>query len=697
MERIFVIDQDELRQFQNDVLTYWETRGRAAFVNKELQQNFPDVWKFLQDSQVFIPTFGGPLAHTIQDYVTFLRKGLIAIKADIQAEIDAINVSDPHNLEVIDRINQYKAMMIAADGMMIYASRNADYAEELASREEDPDRAAELLEMARICRKVPAHPAENWWEALQSLHFLRAATSLTEGMDSHSVGRFDQYMLPWLQNDIDAGSISMKKAQELLECLFLKWNESTALQWGLGSPRGNNDKINLGGVDEDGNDATNVVSYMLLEAHAHVHLIDPALSVRVNNNTPDEFLSCALEVLRLGGGLPLLINDKVIVPGMIGKGGVSVQDARNYGDVGCQENVTDPNMTGADTSGRQNGGFFNLVKPIELAIWNGVNPLNGKQIGPKTGNPRDFKTMDEFMKAVEIQMKHAVDMYTCGNNVWDYVLATYYPSVFHNLMHPGPRKTGIDFLAGGAKYNWTGGLGVGLGTAGDSLTAVDTVVYKNKSASWDELLNALKISWEGQESLRKSCINAPKYGCDDKYADGWTKTILDMWFHELEKHSTGHGGHFVGGLIIMDSYIALGQMTAATPDGRMSQENLSDSVAPSRYAPVSGATAVHSSVARAIDTYHTTNGVIFNQRFSVSSVSTKRDVSKWADLVRTYMDAGGQQIQYMIVDHEELKDAQKNPDQYRDLLVRIGGYSAIFVDLTKELQDSIMARAELMV
>ena len=225
-------------------------------------------------------------------------------------------------------------MIIAADGMMLYASRNADHAENLAKVESDPTRAEELLEMARICRKVPAYPAETWWEALQAFHFLRAATALTEGMDSHSAGRFDQYMMKWLEKDLAAERITKKRAQELLECLFLKWNESTAFTAGVGCPRGNNDKINVGGMDSDGKDATNELSFMLLEAHAHVHLIDPALSVRIHRQTPDELLICTLELLRLGGGLPLLLNDDVIIPGMASNCGVSLKDARNYGGCG---------------------------------------------------------------------------------------------------------------------------------------------------------------------------------------------------------------------------------------------------------------------------------------------------------------------------------------------------------------------------
>ena len=697
LDRIYIYDPGELKQFQTEILPYWKNKGRMDYLIHEMSMNQPEAYAFFNDSQCYIPTVGGPLAHTIQDYRSVLEKGLEGLIREIRQEMESADITCPDGMLTLNRINQYQAMILAAEAMINYAERNAAYCLSLAGQETEEQRRCELLEMARICRKVPRYPADSWWEALQCIHFLRAATALIEGMDSHSVGRFDQYMLPYLKKELECGTITLKKAQELLECLFLKWNESTAFTMGVGCPRGNNDKINVSGMDEFGHDTTNQLTYMILEAHAHVHLIDPAISIRIHNKTPDQLLTCALELLRLGGGLPLLLNDQVIVPGMVSNCGVSLKDARNYGDVGCQENITDPNMTGADTSGRQNGGFFNLVKPIELAIWNGVNPLNGKQVGPKTGDVSTFKSMNQFWKAVRKQIAYAVRMNVITNNVNDYVFATYYPSIWHDLMHPTSRKTGIDFVNGGSKYSWTGPLGIGLASAGDSLSAIDTIIYREKKADWRQLKEALRTNWEGYDTLRKACINAPKYGCDNPYADNWCKAVLDVWFSELEQYKTAHGGHFIGGLISMDSYITLGQWTGATPDGRYAMEHLSDSVAPSKYAPQNGATSRHMSAARAIDTYHTTNGVTFNQRFSQNTVTTPRDIEKWADLVRAYMDAGGQQIQYLVLDAEELKDAQLHPENYRDLLVRVGGYSAVFVDLTKELQDSIIAREELTV
>lgn len=261
-------------------------------------------------------------------------------------------------------------------------------------------------------------------------------------------------------------------------------------------------------------------------------------------------------------------------------------------------------------------------------------------------------------------------------------------------MHPGPRASGIDINAGGCRYNRTGALGVGMANAGDILSAIDNLIFRQRTVSWDRLLAALEHNWEGDNELRRRCISAPKYGCDDEYADGWARTLLGFWFDAYERRTTPRGGHFAGGLISMGHYVTLGRLVGATPDGRGRGEPLADSTAPSSLATVAGPTATHSSVTRAVDGYRVPNGLTFNQRLSVTSIMSPRELSKWVDLVRAYVEAGGPQVQYTVVDGEELKKAQQHPEQYRDLFVRVGGYSALFVDLSKDVQDSIMARTE---
>ncbi len=697
VDDLYLLSPQDRKLFDREIWPYWQARCREAYFFNELRQHWPDAWHFLLHGQAYrySPLVGGGLAHTIQDYASVLHAGLRAIQEEIKSHMACLDVSHPRAFSDGERLNNYQAMLIAADGIIAYAQRNSELAQELAARESDRRRAAELEEMARICRKVPAQPAETWWEALQSFHFLRLGTALAEGADSHSAGRFDQYMYCYWDQDVASGRISREKAQELLECLFLKWNETRAFKVSRGSSGGgNNDKLNVGGMDEWGQDCTNELSYRLLEAHAHVHLNDPNLSVRLHRSTPDEFLQQALEVLRLGGGLPILINDEAIVPALVSCCGVELQHARQYGDVGCQENVTDPNLTAADTNGRTNSGWINLPKPVELALFDGRNPLNGMQAGPHSGDPRGFASMEQLLQAVRKQIEHTVAMNVMANNVYDHVFTRYFPCAFHNLMHPGPRTSGIDINSGGCRYNWTGALCVGMANAGDMLAAIDHLVYRTKQVSWEELLQALQRDWDGAEELRRKCIAAPKYGCDDEYADNWARAMLRMWYDAYERHTTPRGGHFVVGLISMANYVSLGRWLGATPDGRRSGERLADATSPSPYAPAASPTATHRSAARAIDGYHVPNGVTFNQRFGTASVSTPRELSKWADLVRSYMEDGGVQVQYTIVDSSDLKRAQEHPEEYSDLIVRVGGYSAVFVELSREVQDSIIARAE---
>jgi formate C-acetyltransferase len=303
--------------------------------------------------------------------------------------------------------------------------------------------------------------------------------------------------------------------------------------------------------------------------------------------------------------------------------------------------------------------------------------------------------MDEFAAAVARQLRHGVAMYVTFNNAYDYAFRRVTPTVYHSLMHPGPRRTGIDYCEGGCKYNWTGATSVGLANAADSMAAVEHLIYETRAATWDDLLAALKANWEGYADLRRLCLAAPKYGTDDPRADRWAKFILDTFFDALEQHGTPHGGRFVGGLYTMGHYITRGELTAATPDGRRRGEMLADSgCAPSPYAPAKGPTATHRSAARALDAWRSVNGVTFNQRLSQSAVASPRDVAKWANLVRGFVELGGQSVQYLVADRDALVEAQRHPERYRDLLVRVGGYSALFVELSREVQDSIIARAE---
>jgi len=694
----WVLSDENIKLLREYIVPYWRNICQEAVTQKQLEENFTEV-NFKEGhfvGRASYPISGSPLHHTVADYASVLKKGLKGIKEEIRAEMAKIDASDiPANSE-FDRYNVYKAMLITADAIIIYANRCADLAAEKAEQETNPKRKTELQEMSAICRRVPEYGAESWWEAIQSWHFLHMAINLCEGGTSHSAGRFDQYMYPYLEKDLKSGGIAKKQAQALIECLFIKVRQKLFLTEYRGAKRlishRTNDKITYSGIDSDGQDATNDLSYMLLEAHCHVHFDDPVLSFRMHKNTPDDILLATLEALRLGSGIPHLLNDGAIVPNLMSRG-VSLRDARNYADLGCQENVTDPNTCGADTNPHANAGWFNLAKVIEFALFDGVDKLSDKQGGIKTGDARKFKSMDDFFAAVKKQLEYAVHVNCIYNNVLDWTFANWHPIPVLDLLHPGPRKTGLDYENAGCKYNWYGAIGVGLGSAADSLAAIEWLIYDKKAVSMDELLKALENNWEGYEEVRNKCRQAPKYGNDDDYADKWAVKLTSVWMDEYEKHRSAHGGIFVCGLFSATTYTWLGKETWATPDGRSKSEPLSSAIDPSNATNLEGPTRLHKSAAK-IDTYRTTNGILFNCKFTPADVSTERELNKWADLVRAYMLMGGQTVQYTVVDNESLKCAQVNPDEYRDLIVRTGGYSAFFVELDKETQDTIIGRTE---
>lgn len=695
----WMVDDEDTKILKEYVFPFWRGICNDNFVAKQLSENFPEV-KFEDGhfvGRASYPYFGFALNHTVASYVDGVRYGLRKLSEEIRTDMDKIDGSDiPSNYD-FDRKNLYKAMLISIEGIITYAHRCADLAEKMAAEANESSDQADLREIARICRKVPEYPSESWWEAIQSWHFLHNAVHMSEGGVSHCAGRFDQYMYPFLKQDLDKGGITKKRAQALLECLFLKMRQRLYLVEYRGAKRirsfHTNDKITSGGTTVDRQDATNDLTYMLLEAHAHVHLDDPVLSLRLHTRTPDRLLKSALQVLRLGSGIPHLLNDEAITPGLM-RLGIPLDEAVNYADIGCQENVTDPNTCGADTNPRSGAGWFNLPKLAEFALFNGVDRTSNKQSGIQTGDARSFRSMDEFFEAVRKQTEYAVTLNCIFNNVYDWCFANWYPTPVLDLLHPNCRKRGIDYSNGGCKHNWTGGTAIGLATVADSLSAIEYLVYDKKLISMDALLKALDSNWVGYESIQKMCLAAPKYGNDNDYADKWMVRMSNIWMDAYEKHRTPKGGIFVGGFLSMTTYMFAGNETWASVDGRKAGDPLSPGgVDASNLAVLEGPTRLHKSAAK-INTWRTTNGVVFNIKFPTSVVGSERELSKWADLVKTYVLLGGQTVQYTIVNNEALKAAQIKPDDYRDLIVRTGGYSAFFVELDKETQDSIIGRAE---
>ena len=685
------ISSRDIEALEKEILPLWRGITLSSYVRNDLNSSCPEAALFMNNAQVFMTNFGKGFSHTIQDYKSVLTRGLDTMRKEISARDDK---------EDLERKHYYEAMRICIDAVVEYARRCAVLCEK-AARSAGPRRRAELTKMSEICRRVPVHPAGSWWEALQSICFMHAFTFISEGGVSHSFGRMDHYLYPFYKKWVEEGPESREKAQEVLECFFLKCYEYQSLRdeksaRGLSGDR-TNDKITLGGIDREGRDTTNELSYRFLEAHAHVHLKEPNLSARLHRNTPNEFLSSALEVVRLGGGLPQFINDEVIIPALINKAGVDPLDARDYADVGCQENYVDPNSNpkNADTNGHSNAGFFNLVKVLELTLHMGRNPVNGTQVGPRTKDPASRATMDEFISIFKEQLSHAIKM----NVLMNYSVLRHFSETisnpYHSLMHPGPREKGVDYASSGCRYNWTGAVGVGLATVSDSLMVIEELIYNKRLSTWSEMLAALKANWKGHEALRSLSLSLPRYGASGKRSEYWSKWIVDIFSEEYGRYpasKSAKDSRFVVGFFSMGIYLVLGEDVLATPDGRFANEMLSGSIAPSRYAEALGYTATHNA-ASGIDSRKAPNGIVFNQVMPFDMVAEPRYLNKWRDLLKTYFELGGMSVQYSIVDGNELKNAQIDPEKYRDLIVRVGGYSARFIDLSREIQDDFIQKA----
>lgn len=682
---------------EEEIIPYWKERTLHAGTVKMLERYRPEAIDYWNDSFTSFPVTRIGLCHTIQDYRSVVYRGYRSFRAEIQEEISKIKAADIDDFRKLEQLDNYQAMLIVLEGVAAYAQRCAKLAEKMAQEETDVDRIKELKQMAENCRNVPENPARNWWEAMQSLHFAHMITWLTDAGVSHSMGRFDCYMQDILEKDMAAG-LDRQRAQELLECFMVTFcyrNQLVDWRGSRATPGWHtNDKITIGGTDIYGRDSTSLLSYMILEAHAHIHLNDPIISARLHNDTPEEFLTAVMEILRTSGGVPQIINDETIIPGLMGQLGMTLQEARNYADVGCQENQSDPNTAiGVDTHGHQNAGYFDLVKPIELALHDGKNPRNGIQVGPHTGKAGEFNTIDEFAAAVKVQFEYAVEMNVVINNMIEYSFYTFVPTPYHNLMHPTSRKTGIDLNKGGCKYNYVGAIGTGLGTAADCMAALEKVVFEDAVCSMEEMAMALADNWKGHEMLRAKCLEAPKYGTDNDVADSWARFISDTFMDAYERHPTMRGGRYLCGFFSVTQNHVLGEDVDATPDGRFAGEMLSDTVAPSQYAKQRGPTATHRSHVKGIDTRRTVNGITFAQSMDLNSLKTKRELSKWGDLIRTFISEGGQSVQYNVVSLEILKDAKLHPERHKGLFVRIGGYTARFVDLSEVMQDSVINKA----
>lgn len=630
----------------------------------------------------------GGLGHMLPDYPTVLAKGFNGIVDEVEERIGCLDLTRPDDYE---KYIFYEAVKIVCRAACAFAERFADEAQRLAETERDLQRKDELLRIAQVCRRVPAQPAGSFYEAIQACWFVQLIIQIETNGTAISPGRMDQILYPYYARDVKENKLTPEQAQELIDCFWIKLNEiiklrsEPATHVHAGFPTTQN--VTIGGQTEEGLDATNELSFMFLTAQDHIRLSQPQFSLRVHRDTPSALLLRAAEVIRKGGGIPQLISDEVLIPSLLARG-IPLETARNYAPIGCVE------LGVYELWGRGNGGYFNIPKVLELALNDGVDRMTGQQIGKKTGDPRQFTSFDDVMRAFREQMEYCTYLLAIENNVIDKVHAELMPHVFISTVSRGCIEQGKDVTRGGARYNWTGPIGVGIANAGDSLAAIKKVVFEEGKASMAELIEALDHDWENHESLRQLMRHAPKYGNDDDYADLLVKEVVNIFLDSLKRYPTPRGGdQGAAALFSLSVSLPFGWATGATPDGRKAGTPLADGVSPVHGVDVKGPTAVLKSVSKI--EHIRTNGTILNIKFHPCALQGERQLQKFCDLIKTYLvDLKGSHVQVNVVSADTLRDAQRHPEQYRDLVIRVTGYSAFFTELSREVQDDIIERTE---
>lgn len=681
-----IVTEDVKKVFINEVWPYWNGK---TYYKRFMSHDTEDVAVHRDIGTVILQPFeNGGTGHVALDFEKVLRIGIDGIKKLILERKNKIN---EWTKEEIRKDMFYDAAIKMCDSVIFFANRYSKLALEMSKSEKNEKRKQELLKISKICKRVPEFPAGSFYEALQSFWFIQIVMQIYDNGDSITPGRFDQYMYPYYEKDILNNIITKEKAQELLESIWIKFIEPIKLyscsgtSANSGYPRGQN--LVVSGIGVDGRDATNDLTYRCLEAHSHILFNQPNFSVRLHNKSPHALIKRVCECIRLGNGMPQIINDEVYIKGMLSLG-VTIKDARDYVAVGCVE------ITPLHNGGRLNGGYVNLPKLLELALNNGKCKLTGRQVGPKTGDPTKFKTFNEVKLAYRKQVFHCIDKLVKWVNKIDMVNEDIMPTPLISILLDGCIENGMDLTSGSAKYNWTSPYAVGVADVGDSLLVIKKLVFDKKTLTMRELCEILDKNFEGKEDLRQYILNKiTKYGNDDEEADSMVKFASDVFFDALNGRECYRGGPFVPAMIPVTAYLACGKVTAATPDGRKCCDPLADGISPYYGADKNGPTAAIKSVSR-IDHLRTMGGVIYNQKINPMVISTNEGMKKWIDLIRTVIQLEIGHIQFNVVDEKILRDAQKNPEKYESLVVRVAGYSAFWNELSEEVQESIIKRTE---
>ncbi len=682
----FAVDEKTKEFYRKEVIPFWRGKSIRDRIFGEMSQEWIDAYEagiFTEFMEQRAP------GHTVLDGKIY-RKGFLDFKKDIEESMGRLDfLNDP---EAYRKREELRAMDICADALIHYANRHADKAEKLAEKEKNPERKKELDKIAAICRRVPAHAPRNFWEALQYYWFVHLGVIIEYNTwDSFNPGRLDQHLYPFYEKGLRDRTLTKEKARELLQAFWIKFNNQpappkvgvTAQESGTYTDFA---LINTGGVRPDGSDAVNDLSFLILDVVEEMRILQPSSMVQISKKNPDQFLKRALKIIKTGFGQPSIFNTDAIVQELV-RMGKSVEDAREGGASGCVE-------TGA--FGKENynlTGYFNLTKVLEITLHNGLDPRTGKRIGIQTGSPEKFATYDELFEAFQKQLWHFVEIKVKGNNIIERLYAEYLPSPFLSILIDDCIAKGKDYHDGGARYNTSYIQGVGLGTMTDTLTSIKYNVFDRKQISMRQLLKALKNNYGGYESMRQRFLNkTPKYGNDDDYADEIMKSIFEAYFEAVEGRPNTKGGHYRINLLPTTVHVYFGNVVGATADGRKASDPLSEGVSPVQGADRHGPTGVIKSVAK-MD-HVRTGGTLLNQKFTPHLLADQEGIDKLSHLVRGYFKMDGHHVQFNVVSADTLREAQKHPEKFRDLIVRVAGYSDYFVDLSVELQDEIIKRTE---
>ena len=686
-EKVFFRVSDDVRKiYTEEIIPFWKGRSNRDRIMERMTPEWLAAYKagiFTEFQEQRAP------GHTVLGYKMF-RTGFLDLKKEIAAAVAALDFrNDP---QAYERAEELRAMDLACDAIIMYAERHAGKLEEMASEEKDAVRRSELQKMAAVCRRVPAHAPETFHEMLQHYWFIHlgVVTELNP-WDSFNPGRLDQHLWPVYNKGVENGTMTPEEAYELLGCFWVKFNNHPSPpKMGVTAQESNTYTdfclINLGGVKPDGTDAVNPMTYIILDVIQEMRILQPSSMVQVSRKNPDSFVHKALDIIKTGFGQPSVFNTEAIIQELL-RQGKSIVDARNGGASGCVE-------TGAfGTECYWLTGYFNLVKILEVTLNNGFDPRTGVQVGPKTGDPYSFSSFDSFLQAYREQINYFADVKIRGNNVIEKTFAIHLPVPFLSLLLEDCIANGKDYNAGGARYNSTYIQGVGLGSITDILTSIRFNIYDRKRFTWSELLTALKNNFEGAEEMQYDIIyNTPKYGNDDDYADEQAVTVFEFFHDAVSGKPTPRGGIHRINMLPTTSHVYFGNVTGATPDGRKAWVPLSEGISPFQGVDRQGPTAVIKSASK-ID-HLRTGGTLLNQKFSPEFFEDEGSYQKLTALIRSYFSLDGHHIQFNVVNAETLRDAQKHPELYRDLIVRVAGYSDYFNDLGEDLQNEIIRRTE---